>query len=292
MNNKRLTKIWIAIFLAPSILIFLMFYLVPIVTVFVTGFTEWNGFGWPVMTGFDNYVKLITYDDTFLKSLRNLVSWSLIAGTLHVGFGTLVAFILYKRPLGWRVVRGTFMIPNVISVAAWALIYNFIFNDDIGIINNFMRDIGFTHFHVKWFYESPAAFIAVTLTWLFYAVIVTLIVLNGLMAIPKEVQEAALLDGASEWQTTRYINLPLVRNAVGTGIILSITARIAMFEEVTLTTRGGPGNETYNIPLMLYNGIVNSEYGYANAAGSIMIILGVLVLLLVNKMFKMNEKIY
>jgi raffinose/stachyose/melibiose transport system permease protein len=123
-------------------------------------------------------------------------------------------------------------------------------------------------------------------------VIVTLIVLNGLMAIPKEVQEAALLDGASEWQTTRYINLPLVRNAVGTGIILSITARIAMFEEVTLTTRGGPGNETYNIPLMLYNGIVNSEYGYANAAGSIMIILGVLVLLLVNKMFKMNEKIY
>jgi raffinose/stachyose/melibiose transport system permease protein len=292
MNKKWTTKVWIAAFLAPTILVFLLFNLVPIVTVFVTGFTDWNGFSAPVWTGLDNYVNLISYDDTFIISMRNLAIWSLIAGTLHVGFGVLVAFILYKRPVGWRLVRGVFMIPNVISVAAWAIMYKFIFNDDIGVINNMMRDIGFSNWHVKWFYESPAAFIAVTLTWLFYSVIVTLIVLNELMAIPKEVHEAALLDGANEWQVTRYINLPLVRNAIGTGVILSITARIAMFEEVALTSRGGPGNDTYNIPLMLYNGIVNSEYGYANAAGTVMILLGVIVMLVVSRLFKMNEKIY
>jgi raffinose/stachyose/melibiose transport system permease protein len=285
VKYKWSTKLGITLFLAPTMLVFTMFYLVPIVSVFVTGFTEWNGFTAPEFIGLDNYINLISYDDTFLASIRNLVLWSLIAGILHVGFGTLVAFVIYKKPFGWRWVRGTFMIPNVISVAAWALIYKFIFNDDIGVLNNFIRAIGFENFHVKWFYESPAAFWAVTFTWLFYAVIVTLIVLTELMAIPKEIHEA-------EWQITRYINMPLVKNAIGTSIIISITARIAMFEEVTLTTRGGPGNDTYNIPLMLYNGIINTEYGYANAAGTVMIILGILVLWIVNKMFRMNEKIY
>lgn len=292
MSNRMATKLWIAAFLAPTILIFLLFYLVPIVTVLFTGFTEWNGFSAPVFVGLTNYIKLITYDDTFMISIRNLALWSLIAATLHVGFGVMVAFVLYRRLVGWRLVRATFMIPNVISVAAWAMIYKFIFNDDIGVLNNAIRGMGFADFHVKWFYESPAAFIAVTLTWLFYSVIVTLIVLNDLMAIPKEVHEAALLDGASEWQVTRFINLPLVRNAIGTGVILSVTARIAMFEGITLTTRGGPANDTYNLPLMLYNGIVNSEYGYANAAGTVMIVLGIIVMWMVNRLFRMNEKIY
>jgi len=292
MTRKRITNLWIALFLLPTIIVLAMFYVVPIATVFITGFTQWNGFNAPQFVGLENYIKLFTYDNTFAVSIRNLLLWSLIAGTIHVGFGTLVAFILYKRPRGWKVVRGVFMIPNVIAAAAWAIIYKFMFNDDIGVINNLIRGIGFENFHVKWFYESPAAFFAITFTWLFFAVYVCLIVLNDLMAIPKEVHEAAYLDGATEWQVTRFINLPLVRNAIGTGVILSVTSRIAMFEEIQLTSRGGPGNETYNISLMLYEGIVNYEYGYANAAGTIMILLGILVLVLINRLFKMNERVY
>lgn len=292
MGRKRSTKLWIALFLLPTIIVLAMFYVVPIATVIITGFAEWNGFNAPQFTGLNNYIKLFTYDNTFLIAIRNLLLWSLIAATIHVGFGTLVAFILFKRPRGWKVVRGVFMIPNVIAAAAWALIYKFMFNDDIGVINNFIRSIGFDSFHVKWFYESPAAFFAIMFTWLFFAVYVCLIVLNDLMAIPKEVHEAAKLDGASDWQVTRFINLPLVKNAIGTGVILSVTSRIAMFEEIQLTSRGGPGNDTYNISLMLYEGIVNYEYGYANAAGTMMILLGVFVLLLINRLFKMNERLY
>lgn len=286
------TKLWITAFLAPAIIVFCLFYLIPIITVFITGFMNWDGFNPPSFAGLGNYIKLITYDDTFLKSIINLFWWSVIASTIHVGFGTLVAFILYKRPFGWRFVRGVYMIPNVISLAAWALMYNFIFNDDMGIVNNLIRNLGFTSFHVKWFYESPAAFITVTLTWLFYAVYVTLIVLSDLMAIPAELREAALLDGASEWQITWHINLPLVKNAIGTGVILSVTSRIAMFEQIILTTRGGPGNDTYNIPLMLYEGILNYNYGYANASATVMIVMGIFIMWLINRLFKMNERIY
>lgn len=258
----------------------------------MTSFTEWNGFQSPIFVGIDNYLKLFFYDESFVISLRNLGYWGLIAGTLHVGYGVLIAFILYTKPLGWKFVRGVYMIPNVISVAAWAMIYRFVFNDDFGVINNFVRSLGFESFHLKWFFTSPAAFWTITLTWLFYAVIVTLIVFNDLMAIPAEVHEAAQIDGATPFQVVRHINMPLVKKAIGTGVILSVTSRIAMFEQITLTTRGGPGNDTYNIPLMLYDGLINYEYGYANAAGTIMILLGIFVMFVMNKLFKMNENVY
>jgi raffinose/stachyose/melibiose transport system permease protein len=296
MNNKWV-KLWIALFLAPTIIILCFFYIIPIITVLYTGFTDWNGLTRTLLprvnfVGFDNYIKLFTYDDTFIKALRNTILWSLIAATLHVGYGTLVAFVLYKKRIGWRFTRAAFMIPNLISVAAWAMMYKMLFNDDMGIINNFIRNIGFSDFHLNWFFESPAAFFAVALTWLFYAVYVTLIVFNELMAIPREVYEASLLDGASNWQVTRFINIPLVKNAIATGIILSVTSRINGIAEVALTSRGGPGNDTYNIVLMLQEGITNSQYGYANAAATVMILLGIFVLVAINKLFRMDEKTY
>ena len=119
------------------------------------------------------------------------------------------------------------------------MIYKFIFNDEMGILNNLIRKIN-PDFHVQWFYDSPYAFWAVTFTWLFYSVIVTLVVLNDLMAIPEELTEAAKVDGATGWQITRRIHLPLCRNAIGTGVICSITARIAMYEQIALSNCGRP----------------------------------------------------
>ena len=96
------------------------------------------------------------------------------------------------------------MPEGVLGAAAWAMIYRFIFNNDFGVLNNIIRGVN-PGFDVQWFYQSPWAFWAVTLTWLFYAVIVTLVVLGDLMNIPQELGEAARLDGATGWQFIRYI---------------------------------------------------------------------------------------
>lgn len=281
---------WCYLFLLPSLLIFLVFYLSPILTVIVTSLTKWDGFNKPVFIGLKNYVDLFK-SETFRISLRNLLAWSVIAATLHVGFGVLVAFILFAKPVGWKFTRAVFMVPNVISAAAWAMIYKFIFNDDMGMLNNLIRKIS-PDFHVQWFYQSPYAFWAVTCTWIFYAVIVTLVVLNDLMAVPGEVLEAAKVDGASPWQLTRHVMLPLCRNAIGTGVICSVTSRIAMYEQIRLTTAGGPGDDTMNIPLILVNSISDMKYGYANANGMVMFVLGLIILAIVNKAFRMNESVY
>lgn len=278
---------WIYLFLTPSLIVFIVFYLNPIATMFYTSFTQWDGFNSPQFIGLENYTRMFT-SSTFLISLKNLLMWSLIAATLHVGFGVLVAYVLFFKPRGWKFTRAVFMIPNVISAAAWAMIYKFIFNNDFGVLNNIIR-IFSPDFTVQWFYQTPYAFIAVTLTWLFYAVIVTLIVLNDLMAIPGELTEAASIDVATSFQRILKIYLPLCRNSIGTGLICSVTARIAMYEQIRLTTAGGPGDDTMNIPLILVNAINDLKYGYANALGVLMFVLGIIILVVVNKAFKMND---
>lgn len=281
---------WIYLFLAPSLVIFLMFYFVPILTMFFTSFTKWDGFNSPTFNGVDNYVRLFQ-NPAFIISMRNLLMWSIVGVFLHVGFGVLVAFLLFKKPHGWKFTRAVFMVPNVISAAAWAMIYKFIFNNEMGVLNNIIRMVN-PDFNVQWFYTSPYAFWAVTFTWLFYAVIVTLIVLNDLMAVPEEVNEAARIDGANGAQITFRIHLPLCRNAIGTAIIATVTSRVAMYEAIQLTTAGGPGDDTMNVPLILVKAIMDMNYGYANASGVIMFVIGAIIMALINKVLRMNESIY
>jgi len=281
---------WIYAFLLPSILIFFFFYFWPLLTVFVTSFTQWNGFSNPTFIGVGNFTRLFQ-QPAFHISLRNLLWWSVIAATLHVAYGVMMAMIFYKGPPGWKIVRTLFMIPNVTSVAAWAMIYRFIFNDNFGLLNNIIRFFN-PNFYVHWFFASPWAFWAITFTWVFFAVVITLVVLSDLMAIPTELQEAARIDGAGNFAVMWRINLPLCRLSIGTSVIMAVTARISMFEAIMLTSRGGPGNDTASLPIILVRNLSNNNFGMANATAVVMIVLGVAVLWSVRKLFRMEESVY
>ena len=281
---------WIYLFLLPTVIIFLMFYFVPIIQVFLTSFTQWDGFTTPKFNGLTNYLNMFKTSG-FIYALRNLLYWCIVGMFLHVGFGVLTAFVLFQKPRGWKLTRAVFMIPNVISAAAWAMIYRFFFNDEMGILNSLIRLVN-PNFHVRWFYQSPWAFWAVTITWLFYAVIVTLLVLGDLMNIPAELNEAARIDGATGWQLIRHIQLPLCRGSIGTSVIATLTARISMYEQISLTTQGGPGDDTMSLSILLVKGVTDYRYGYANAVGVLMFVIGLIILGVVNKAFRMNDSDY
>ena len=102
--QERKNYKWIYLFLLPTFIVFVMFYLVPVIQVFVTSFTSWYCFNSPKFNGLSNYVNLFKRG-TFLISLKNLLAWSLIAMTLHVGFGTLVAFILFRQTVGMEIYK-------------------------------------------------------------------------------------------------------------------------------------------------------------------------------------------
>ncbi len=288
-NRKRIKTqyLWIYGFIFPGAVVFFMFYFWPILQVFFTSFTKWSGTNTPEYIGFDNYIRLFK-SGAFVASLQNLLWWTVIAVVIHVGFGTLVAFVLFRKPRGWKFTRLVFMIPNVISIAAWAIIFRFFFDDKMGFVNKFVRLFN-GDFEVAWLAKTPYSFWVVTATWLFFAVVVTLIVQGDLMAIPVDLHEAARIDGASVMQTILRIDLPLCRIGIGTGIICSATSRIAMYESIVLTTGGGPGNSTMNLPVLMVRKILDGEAGYANAMATIMIVIGLVTLLVVNKAFRMNN---
>lgn len=281
---------WVYLFLLPTIVLFALFYVKPIFTMFYTSFTKWNGFLDPEWLGIDNYIKVFT-NSSAKASLTNLFWWAIIACTAHVGFGVLVAFVLYQQPKGWKFTRAVFMIPNVISGAAWAIIYKFVFDDNVGFLNEVIRMFN-REFHVQWFFKSPYAFWAIVFTWLFYAVIVTLIVLNDLMAIDPALVEAAKLDGASGWNLIRFIQLPLCRISIGTSVLCSVTSRISMYESIALTTAGGPGDDTMSYSVLLVRALNDYNYGYANAIGVVMFLFGLIILVAINKAFRMNDTVY
>jgi raffinose/stachyose/melibiose transport system permease protein len=280
---------WIYAFLLPTLVMFLVFYLVPILTVIYTSFTRWNGMTKPEWIGPANYMRLVRFQ-SFFMSLKNLGLWALIAAVFHTAFGVLVALAFFKAPPGWKFVRTVFMIPNVISGAAWAMIYRFLFNNEFGLLNNIIRVFN-GNFNVNWFFESPAAFWAITFTWLFYAVVITLVVLADLMAISSDIHEAAIIDGASGFQIMTRIDLPLCRFSIGTSVIMGVTSRISMYEAIALTSRGGPGDDTMSLSLILVKQISDFNYGIANAAAMVMLILGAVIMLVCNRLFRMNEPV-
>lgn len=287
MNKNK--KIGIILFLIPAAVIFCMIYLVPIITVIVSSFTKWNGYDLMQFIGLKNYEEMVA-DEAFRTAFVNTIKWALLAAFVHVPFGVLVALILSKKPFGWKFTRSVFMIPNIISRTALAILFLFVFKPEVGILNTAIQKIGFDGFSINWLYDPRTAFGSVTFIWIFYSAIITLITMSEIFSIPPSIYEAAKIDGARNWQIDLFINLPLLKKIIGTGVIIAVTSVFKMFEEIFLTTNGGPGHATKNIAILMVNSVFNTNrYGYANALAVILLIMGIVTMVIIQKLFKMNK---
>ena len=287
-------KIWIPIFLAPACILFLLVFALPLVLVFVTSLFEYklmpNTFSF---AGLSNYVKLFTQDPNFLPILKNTFVWILIHCTLHVVLGTALAFVLYKKPFGWKVVRTGYMIPNIISQSAIAMIFLNLYNASFGAVNSVLKSIGLEHLCHNWLFDNNTAFPAVTMIWLLFAGYTTTLVLAQLLSVDESIIEAARVDGASSLQIDFMIMFPLVRKMIGTTVIMAAAYMLQLFSMIYITTGGGPGVATTNLPLYLYTTMKNRyDYGYANAIGVVIIAIGAVCMVVIRKLFRMNEEDY
>ena len=288
--QSRNKKWMIILFSLPTMILFMMLYLVPMLIVFITSFFEWKSGGVFHPVGLKNYLLGFTADSRMLQSIFNTVIWTVLQGIFHVFIGTVLALILAKRFRGWKIFRTIFMIPNVISSAALAVIFLNVFNAKYGLVNSFLSSILGKPIAKNWFFDPNSAFFTVTSMWLLYSGMIVIIVLAGLFSIPEDIYEAAKIDGASDFVMDISIRLPLIRPVLGTAVIIAATSMLREFELIFLTTNGGPGDLTLNLPLYLYKtSLKESNYGYANMMGVVLIITGVLCVFFINKIFKMNE---
>lgn len=283
-------KLWIGIFLAPALILFLAVFGTSLVILLGSSFTEWS-IGKPmVFVGIENYVTLVTSDQAFRQAFLNTLIWILLQSTVHVALGVTVALILARKRFYWKFVRTVYMIPNIISSAALGMMFLILFNAQFGAVNKVIQALGFTDFSKNWFYDKGSCFWAVTIIWLPYAATITILVLAEIAAIDPSLFEAARVDGANELQINLYITLPMLRNIIGTSAILGGTSMLQKLDVLMMTTKGGPLNRTLNLPLYIYQtALTDNNFALANTAGVYLILIGLVTVLVISKAFRLGH---
>lgn len=283
-------------FLAPGVLLFCLIYAYPLINIFVTSFTNWNfkNLAKPEFIGFghifDNYKSLFTTDYFFKTALLNSLKWAGLAGIVQVPFALLVALVLSKQPRGWTFTRNVFIIPNIISSAAIGLIFLNLYDPQRGLATLLLK--GLTGNSYNFLANPGSAFWCVTFAFVFFGGTIMLLMLAQIMSIPKELYEAADIDGATGLKKDLHITLPLMKSAIGTALILACNYGLLLYNEIALITKGGPDGATYSLSYYIYKTAMGStklNFGLANTAGVLMFIIGLLVVGALNVLFNKED---
>ena len=290
MNTKN-KKIWIFLFTIPCMILFALVYAAPIITVFYTSLCDYTAFNSPAFQGIKNFITIFS-DSDFICSIRNTLLWVVLQSTIHVGVGLAMALVLRRKPKGWKFARTAYMIPNIIPTAATGVMFTLLLNPMFGIVKPIMDFLGIDYAMVpNLFGNSRYAFWTVTATWILYSGFNTIIFLAEMGAVSKEIYEAAAIDGATPWQADRYITRPLMRNVCGTCVTLASVAMVSQFDIIYMTTKGGPGTSTLNLPIYLYKAAtLENNYGKANAVGVVQIIIGITLVILIKGLFREKKE--
>jgi raffinose/stachyose/melibiose transport system permease protein len=201
-----------------------------------------------------------------------------------VPLGILVGVILAQGIPGWRAFRAIVFIPFVISGAAYAVVFSLFYNPRYGLLNSML---GGEH---DWLFSTGTALPAVAGTFVFILGFVVVLVMAEIASIPRELYEAAEMDGASAIQRQWHITLPLLRNVTGTLVLITLLGYLALFDLVFILTKGGPDDATVTLALYAYRAYANGAWGYANAVGLFIVVCGLLLILLVRRTFRVGER--
>lgn len=283
-------KGYITLFLVPTIALFMLVYAVSLVILFGTSFTEWSTGLKPVFVGFRNYVQMFSDDASFKDGFWNTTVWVLLQSTVHVLIGVVFAIILNMKEFYWKFARTVFMFPNIISGAAVGMLFLCMLNPNFGAVNSIVRLFGHSDYAQNWFMDYATAFLSVTMTWLPYAAVVTILILAEIAAIPDSLFESARIDGASELKINLFIVIPMLRNIIGTCVILAGTSMLQKMDIIMMTTGGGPGNTTLNLPMYIYKtAMMDNNFGYSNSVGVFLIGFGIVFVLLTRYLFRIGS---
>jgi raffinose/stachyose/melibiose transport system permease protein len=277
----------IVLSLLPAVALFSIFFLIPIGVLVATSFTDWSLVGWHYV-GARNYSRLL-HDPTLWLAARNTAIYALAGILIQVPLGCAAGIILSQKLPGWRLYRTILFIPFVISGAAYALVFSMVYNPRYGLLDGFLGWFGLNH-HQDWLFNVHTALPAVIGTFIFIVGFVMILVMAEIAAIPLELYEAAEVDGATHLQQQLRITLPLLRNVLGTCVLITLLGYLALFDIVYILTAGGPSNGTLTLVLYAYRIYTTGDWGYANAIGTFIILGGAVAIVCVRRGFRVGER--
>lgn len=268
------------LFILPTLLSFLLFFLVPTISGLGMSFFDWDFFSDPEYVGTENFVELFN-DKLFLTTLKNTALFAISATSLNVGLGMFTAIGINSIKWRWlkAILRTSYFIPFVISTVVVALLFGFLLQESTGVVNYYLTRLGFEK--VPWLSSSAWAFRSIVLIDVWKHVgFFTLIFLAGLQAIPSELYEAAVVDGASRLVRLTRITIPLLTPSLFFSLIIALIGAFQVFESMFVLTNGGPGDATRTVVMYLYReafGSFNMGYAASMAVVLFLIILALTV---------------
>ena len=288
-RNKKL--IWV--FLLPAFAFMMVYLYYPFVQNIINSFQhikymgtsggEWN------QPWCGNSVKMLS-DPKLRIALKNTGITILATILGQVGIAVVLALLVSNIKRGSGFFRTVFFFPIVISATALGLLFNLIFLYDKGMVNQFLQFIGYLDGAAKqlidWKSQHPMFTMLCPVIWQ-YVGFYFVILLTGISGIPAELYEAATIDGASRWQSVRYITLPLLRNSIGTCVILAVTGALKVFDLPCTMFVNGMSN-TWLTGTYMYSKVY-SDVDYASAIAVFIVVIGVVLSTAVNRLFRQND---
>ncbi|TDE07956.1 sugar ABC transporter permease [Jiangella asiatica] len=280
----------IALYLLPALALVVLFLAIPLAVVFGMSTTEWAGVGVPEWVAFDNFTRLAE-DPAFRTALVNTLIW-VAAGTLvHTPLCVLVALVIARRPRGWRFFRTVFFLPNVISATALAMLWYFVFHVSLGLLNSALSAIGLESWVRPWLFDPSTALSATMAPWVVYIGFGMVLLLTQISTIPKELYEAAELDGASTLRQDLSITIPLIRRAIALQVLFVVGYALRSFEYPFIMTSGGPADSSMTLSLYIHRQMMTAnQYGLSMAAGVVTLVVGTVLTLAVFAALRRTER--
>ena len=278
------TARWIPYFLvAPAFAIFSLAILGPILATFGLSLTNWDGFSTPSFVGLDNFARAFQ-DKIYMDSYWHAAVYIAATLVLEVAVGLLLAgLVSAKRNTTFY--RVAFFTPVMLPLVVISVLWSFILNPDIGLLNRLLGNAGLESWQRIWLGEQATALLSLSVIsgWI-YAGFYMAIFYAGFQRIPSTIIESARLDGATEWQLLRRIKIPMVKNLTEVAVLLCFTGGIQMFDLVYVLTNGGP-YDTTQVPTTYLVRVVfrDQQMGYGSALAVILTVVVLLVGLLYNK---------
>ena len=269
--SKKSTKI---IMIMPAVILFTVFFLAPIFISVYYSFTDFSGIGSAKFIGFKNYQVLLK-DKFFFIALKNtfIILIGITITILPLSF--IVALLLEKPFRGSGVVQSMIFAPNVIAPILVGLIWLFILDPKMGMINAILRSIGLSDYQQQWIGGKTLTPYSVAFVYLWQVLgFYTTINMAGLRSIPADIYEAAEIDGANYFQRIRKITIPMMKNTIVINTILIITGGFKIFETVKQLTNGGPNHMSDVLVTYMYDTtFTSSRYGYGMAVATVSFVL-------------------
>lgn len=282
-GQRRLVRMpWpmIVVFLAPAMLLYALFVVYPIIQSARYSLYDWNG-----LESLDNFVGLDNFrrafaDDNFVKALQHNVLILVLSLLLQLPAAMALAMLLNSRIKGRAALRTIFFAPYVLSEVVTGVVWRQMLRPD-GLLDQIMGGVGLESQVRGWLADDKVVLYALffVISWKYFGFHMILM-LAGLQQIPRELGEAAAIDGASAWQAFRHVTFPLLGPTLRVSAFLSMIGALQLFDIVWVTTKGGPVNRSSTMATYLYEQFRKTLFGYASAVSIVIFLLCLVVALL------------